>query len=484
MTNILDCHPLTLTPLSPIHIGSGDDLDWTRAVLSGDQLTVFDPLRVQLPATAISGLMKAAEQRNASDALLQMQRLFQQQRAAFERGRTGRILLTSEIARHFEKSIGHNTQQGRGDKVVSAVSLARCITNPINGLAIVPGSSLKGALRTAEVARRDRLDNPGKGATPRPVETNPRQDLAKDLLGDFAKSPFARLMVSDLMAGSAASSIGARVRNERRRYKGQSDQGVPITVELIQPYQAGAFSGDIRVAGPRGRGDQFPRIAVSDIMKTCHNYHSRLFDEFASILEQEKRNLDPVWLSQIRKLLAELAPSIADGRAALIRLGKFCSAESKTVAWRSIENRQARRRVSSSSTIWLAELENGKLPLGWALVELADAPSQATIDFCQSFRPVSAQEDSKVDQAPALPERIVMDTSNAARERLAMLEDGYDQGKANDPLLEATIKQSKGWNEEDRVLLARLVRDKARDNNKIQSFKWKQFESLLVAIPE
>jgi hypothetical protein len=48
MNRIIDFQPLLLTPLAPIHIGSGEELDWTRAVLDGRHMVIFDPLRVQL----------------------------------------------------------------------------------------------------------------------------------------------------------------------------------------------------------------------------------------------------------------------------------------------------------------------------------------------------------------------------------------------------------------------------------------------------
>jgi hypothetical protein len=186
----------------------------------------------------------------------------------------------------------------------------------------------------------------------------------------------------------------------------------------------------------------------------------------------------------MQELLQDLAPAFASGQAALVRLGKFCSAESKTVAWRSVRNSQAKAQVLNSSTLWMAELDGGRLPLGWALLELGEQPSDSIRAFCDRMGWNAATEAPAEEDLPAPPSRIVPDKSTPARKWLCMLEDGYDQGKANDRLLETTIKESKAWPEDDRLLLARLVQAKARANNWLPAFKWRDLDKLLLPLPE
>lgn len=403
MTAPFTRYPVTLTPLAPIHIGSGEELDWTRAIPVERELVVFDLLKVELPPQALAEMECAiSSSGSGGDAIITLQHLFTAHAGAFQKAASSRLALTEAMARKFRVALGTNVQggQGGGEQVVNQLALSRHAIVAGDGRPYVPGSSLKGALRTAEVARLDKAGNRNPPPGPRPptrrLETGREiwEDPSDDLLGQFQNSPFARVLLSDLMPVAPFHALAAQVRNRRRRRReGIAEQGLPVSVELIPPFLAGAFRGDIRIAGKRGRDDQaaVPDLAV--LMKTTHAFHFGLFQFFAKVLQQEQHGLPADWLAGVRQLLAEesLAAAIREGRAALVRLGKFCSAESKTVAWRSVRIPQARPpspdRVLEPYTIWLAELgAAGNLPLGWALLELADTASPAVHDFCQRMR--------------------------------------------------------------------------------------------------
>lgn len=489
MSGFLQTHKLVLTPLSPIHIGSGHDLDWTSAVLVGREMLLFDPMRVELPADALKKLGEAANGSDGAKAIQRLQQLMQTHRRAFAQARTGSIALTAGIAQEIAGKAGKNTQrgQGGGENIVNALQIARCAVNPATEQPMVPGSSLKGALRTAVVANKD-----AKGdGRPRPPERKNGRDVYPDpsdkLLGSFANSPFSRLFLSDLLPVDGVKSLVAKVANERRRYKETSGSGVPVTVELIRPFQPGAFRGDIRLGGARGHNDKSGSLSLAPLLQTTHRFHLDLFAFFSDVLQQERRGLPDGWLEAVQALLAEpvLAKAVQEGRAALVRLGKYCSAESKTVAWRSVRIPQAKsadqQQVLNPYTIWLADLgAEGKLPLGWALIELADEPSPEVRAFCARFQPPPEPE-PEIPPLPPIGPRIVEDRSTANGKRMGLLEDGYDDGKANDAALENIIKQSKNWPPEDRLILAQLVKEKARSNSKL-GFKWKDLDKLLLPL--
>ncbi|MCS6987684.1 MAG: RAMP superfamily CRISPR-associated protein [Sphingomonadaceae bacterium] len=399
MTRPLVRHPVVLTPLSPIHIGSGEELDWTRAVPdpARSQLMVFDPLRLTLTDQALNQ-MEQVIQGGQADSVIRLQRILSANFRLLEQGEVGRLDLTQTEYGRIRDRFGRNVQanQPGAGQVANEIAIARHALTP-EGQPYVPGSSLKGALRTAEVARRDGAP---RGEGPRPVdETTDRgkpvwHDPADRLLGRFADSPFARLFVSDLVPAQRFRGLVAEVRNERRRpVEGRGPKGVPVRVELIPPFIAGALRGDIREHGVRGEKDRDQKfLAVGDLLRTAHAFHLRLFDFFKGELERADRNLPPGWLGAVRQLLAEeaVASAIREGRAALVRLGKFCSAESKTVEWRAVRIPQAARTggqewVLHPYTLWLADLGAYRLPLGWALIELADAPCEPVGRFCERW---------------------------------------------------------------------------------------------------
>lgn len=473
-------YPVTLTPLSPIHIGSGEELDWTRALPVGRELVVFDPLKVGLPPVALGQMERAiSSSRSGSRAIIALQQLFRAHERAFAQAAVARLDLTEAVARKFAGALGTNVQKAQpgAGTVVNSLALSRHVHLAADGRPYVPGSSLKGALRTAEVAARDREHHPNTPSEPR---SNLR-DPTDELLGRFQHSPFARLLVSDLLPDGQVRALGAQVRNVRRRMQeGIAEKGLPVSVELIPPFLPGAFRGDIRIAGRRGRGDQAAVPDLAALMKTTHAFHFGLFQFFAEVLQQEQRGLPPGWLAGVPQLLAQepLGRAIGEGRAALVRLGKFCSAESKTVAWRSVRIRIPRGKTAAPApvlhpdTLWLAQLGGaGDLPLGWALLELADGPSQPVVEFCTRFRPAPQDEEDGIDQqsppparpAPAAGPRIVTDASPPNRDRLSDLESQHDEGRDAFEMLKNLSNQARNWSAEDRGLFARLYHEKLRD---------------------
>ena len=66
---------LRLTPLSPIHIGAGEDFDPTGYVIDDGVLYHFDPAAVPLDASDRKALLAAVNQRG-DDAILAVQRFF------------------------------------------------------------------------------------------------------------------------------------------------------------------------------------------------------------------------------------------------------------------------------------------------------------------------------------------------------------------------------------------------------------------------
>ncbi|MFQ3595657.1 MAG: RAMP superfamily CRISPR-associated protein, partial [Sphingomonadaceae bacterium] len=432
MTRPFQRFPLVLTPLAPIHIGSGDDLDWTRAVLDPKrcELVLFDPLAVRLDPARAQKLGDLALQATRADDLISLQRELKAASKWLAGASSSRLHLTASMAKDLERAVGYNVQAGQSGAgtVANQLIIARHAIDPSSGSVYVPASSLKGAIRTAEIDERDRKRNTGDRNEPRP---DPELDPSDDLLGRFQDSPFARVLLSDLRPTTPIAGLVAHVRNERRGFRGdRSDDGVTVRAELIPPFVAGAFCGDLRVHVSRGDRDRRQGPDIHALLRTAHAFHGQLFDFFKGQLEREQRGLPQGWAAGIVRMLGEepLASALGQGRAALVRLGKFCSAESKTLAWRSVRIPQAQppspARVLNPYTLWLADLGMmGRLPLGWALLELGEEPCAAVQDFCTRFAPEAHEPAPPPPPEPESPasERIITDRSPPNRNRIGDL---------------------------------------------------------------
>jgi CRISPR-associated protein Csm5 len=501
MTRFLDSQPLCLTPLSPIHIGTGEDIDWTNAVFEGDRLVPFDPLAVNLPQHVLSELDRAASERNATKAILQLQQIFRKYSTIFAAAANGAsTILPPGIANELRSKIGNNVQrEDPRNPVVSQLRIERTMINNTSGRPLIPGSSLKGMLRTAEIARRDGDGNPPP-KLPRP---NVDSSALEELVGRF-RGPFSKLSLSDLIAAEEQCSVVVTARGVRRkpRDREQGNKGIPLKVEAIVPFVAGGFSGDLRVVKSRGSDDGVPSLDFSQLLKTAHNFHINLFSFFRSQIE-----LDPArsylkgWLDGIEKLVRQ----VADENIALVRVGKYGSAESKTVANRNVRIPQAKERakqnVLNPYTIWLADpgVERHRLPFGWALLELAEKPGTAVKEFCKTmagnwaFREEShaatlsrakANSDATQKLSDRISTNLIVVDRTGNRELIGNLEDLCDADSNFDKMLQNYVNQSRVWPKEDRLLLARLVRDKLRAKSKLRSFEWKNLEKLLLPITD
>ena len=405
---------LALTPLAPIHIGSGEDFEPTHYVIDDGLLHAFDPSRAALPEPLARRLGQLGEQAD----LLGIQRFFYEHRAHFMPHARLLVPVAPGLAADYAAKIGQvaNREAG-GTDVINKLSIERATHS--HDRPYIPASSLKGALRTALV---DRLN---KGRPPLPVERGSkpntwRSDMleARLLEGDYATSPQRLHKPADLMpvrepAREVLYAL-SRYKDLKRDKQGNDlDPAGPVArKECIAPGQYRAFQGDLvlqHLVGhdtPGATPARHLRPAdLHGLARDCNRYHlPRLYDELATL---DRRNLiDPAWKAAIEALLAgELKAPLDDGRALLVRLGRYGGAESKTLSGdgvAQIKIMQAKGTPPSyesrSRTVWLAaghaERAHAALPFGWALVEIDPAAELPALRaWCE------AQADRRPDMA-------------------------------------------------------------------------------------
>lgn len=384
---------LALTPLAPIHIGCGEDFEPTNYVIEDGILYGFDPSRASLPENLAKQL---GELGNKAD-LLGIQRFFRDNRSHFTPHADVLIPVVAGLAADYEKQVGQvSNRESNGNRVFNTLFIERA--SHTGKQAYIPGSSFKGALRTAildginrgqRVIDRDELRNSSK--------------LEKRLLqGDFATSPLRLLKPGDFMpTGHVDRQVLYAVNRKKDRVldlQGQERQakGIAARKECIVPGQYRALQSELTVHGlgalpSDGKSTPVENLRPTDLAKIaadCNRYHlPRLFAEIRQL--DERGMLNPAWKKSIETLLAgELKPLLDTGRAMLIRLGRHGGAESKTLSGEGVAQikiMQAKGTPpiyqSTTKTFWLAaENESDQkhlVPFGWALVEInpqADLP--------------------------------------------------------------------------------------------------------------
>ena len=198
--DFLSCCRLDLTPLSPIHIGSGEDMDPTGYVLDGDALYEFSPstlaaLLDEADRNRLLGLVAGTQGERALTAV----RTF-----LFER-RDGLVAQASRAMRAapgvrelYEQRIGTVAQTET--KAINKLEIERTFSHPDTRTPILPGSSLKGAIRTALLDRK----NDGRDREDRERS----RDLQQRLFGydRFETDPMRLVHVEDAMGSDGRAT--------------------------------------------------------------------------------------------------------------------------------------------------------------------------------------------------------------------------------------------------------------------------------------
>lgn len=375
-------HTLHLTPLSPLHLGTGEDYEPTNYLIHGDALYTFDPARAILNPEQERELHAAAQ----SGDLQHIQRYFRHNPKPYIAAATHASSVSKGIAAEYQKNYGEIVQrESKGKNVHNRFQIERTATNPHNHQPYIPGSALKGCLRTALL---EQLSADYRGNKPTAKQAIHYEN---ELLGSFATDLLRLLKPADLSAAAPiATHIQYATNHKKRIVKGRErGKGVPGRRETIQHGQYRAFSGSLTLQNLlldhrphiKNPGKILPgetRPDFTRLIRAANRYHLTRFTKESALLA-ERGLVHPQWQRSTEQLLRQLIPQFDAGNILLVRLGKNGGAEAKTLEkYAQIKIMGAKNAKPTyekhTKTVWLAA-ENDKtkrdlLPFGWALIEI------------------------------------------------------------------------------------------------------------------
>ncbi|HOX50221.1 MAG TPA: RAMP superfamily CRISPR-associated protein [Fibrobacteria bacterium] len=379
--SFLKTYPLRLTPLSPVHIGCGDDYEPTNYVIDGQILHAFDPARLCLDVRERQELMALCD-KPGDAAVRGLQSFFAQRKKRCMDVAHARIPVSPGVAEKYRDRIGKVAQhEGRGKSVNNVLQIARTATNPHAQQPILPGSSLKGFLRTAILDRLNHGEN-------RAIDPRNQRHIQNNLLGgEFQTDPLRLVKVSD-----AQGEVPRRVCFQVNRRKKDSTiaQNQELFLECLAGTATASLTGELTLQdNPRGVAtgeirDKTPSksFALQEIAQACNAYAFReLNRELAE--SRNKSWFPPRWSQAMERLIA--CTALQTGHVFLTRVGRHCGAESVTVAGlRSIKimgkKGEKPRQLDHALTAWMAADSKGQerdlLPFGWILVETGERDSE------------------------------------------------------------------------------------------------------------
>ncbi|MBI4378138.1 MAG: type III-A CRISPR-associated RAMP protein Csm5 [Nitrospinae bacterium] len=361
---------IRLHVLSPIHIGCDDVYEPMSFVIDEkkQKLIDFDPLDF-IKSLSSQDRQKFTEicMQGTVSSIVSIYK--------FIAGRpvTGReVEIATGLLSHYKRVKELSTY---GEKKIkqelNQFAVSRTAYNPHSNLPYIPGSSLKGSLRTAYLSKLAK-DKRIKG----------RMDRAKDLEielldGSFATDPFRLVKVSDFLAIGEVTTRIVYVVNKKKKTSKFEARGPFQILETIK--EGAIFEGIINIQQPEQESEIIRPIQANEFLKSINDFY------IPAANEENKITAGIGSGSIVVKRINERFKDKLGKTAFLFRIGRHSGAEAVTIEGnRWIKISPPRKPVKFSdkgaTTIWLASetskpnTNNGLLPLGWAVMEVVNAP--------------------------------------------------------------------------------------------------------------
>ena len=441
ITTFLSSFRLDVTTLGPLHIGTGAEMDPTSYVLDAESDALFE-----FPPDALATVLDERDRRTLLDlaggstdryTIPCIQKLIHDRRTALAAYAARAVRTPAGVTTLYEERIGDIAQRETG--AVNQLEIEKTFTDSVIGAPYLPGSSLKGAIRTALLNRI----NAGRKLTGEERSSAGRAERFGKLqqrlfrYRDFTADPMRLVHLADATwtgeernGGVATETAIAFAVNRRKRrivkdgveVRSQAERkGLYQLLEVVPALRWRGFRAQLTLHGvgiePEDlRAPAWPEVrwTPSEIAEACNAFYLRDFDEETETL-RERGFLDERWYRAITKLMdGELRDLLASNRAFFLRVGRHSGAESLTLdGVRDIRIRtpqdQADRWEEEATTWWLAsdriDASSGLLPFGWVLVEMTEgvegsAPRSETAELVESFHAESGEREwrAKVEQ--------------------------------------------------------------------------------------
>ena len=365
---------IRLHVLSPVHIGCDDVYEPTSFVIDEQKkkLIEFDPLEFvkSLKPQESDEFSRTASGDNILAIFKAIKRLYK----PTIKGRG--VEITDYLIEHYKKIL----RMGTFDKnaVINKFTMNKTAFNLQDNTPYIPGTSLKGALRTAYLS--------ALAADQKVTNAQNAKRLETDLLGvSFDSDPFRMVKVSDLLPVDNASTKIFYAVNKKKKLSdkaSRAESGPPQIFEAIMPETI--FEGSISVQIPeRGANIKNP-IKKEYLLKAAQRF-------YAKALADDEKSFQVIGIKNIsdqqhyKQFIEQFNKT-----AFLVRIGRHSGAEAVTIEGNriiKIMGKQGERPkyLQNSTTIWLASetnkpsSNNGLLPFGWAAIEVVPFESEGNI---------------------------------------------------------------------------------------------------------
>ena len=498
--HFLQSHQLYLTPLSPLHLGTGEDYQPTEYTIEDGMMYVFDPSQAVLKPAQYEELMRVAR----SGKILAIQQYFKKHVVTFKECAYKVVGVSTALESEYKGKLGKIVQnEGNGKNVVNQLTIECTAVNPCSHQAYIPGSAFKGGVRTALLDSLTRKNLPEQ-------KPNARQAIHHEnqYLGAFASDVMRLLKTADFMpTNKVFTQIQYAVNHKKDKIiingQVQMPKGVTRRCEAIQHGQYRSFQASCTmqhlllvhqpdIKHPESKLPKENLLNINELAKAVNEYHQARWKKENQILE-ERNLVCPNWLKQTRQLLDNLKPQLDKGQIILMRLGKNGGAESKTLTnLAQIKIMQGKGNgatfESTTKTVWLAaqsEREtHGLLPFGWVLVEINPDEENAKLkQWCESYTHLKNVEKANEQLEE---QRLKLAQRKQEQQRWEQEQEAAEEAKKRADAEQAAILATMSPNERLIVIWQQKLKDFVFDSRNQQASNdfFQQFSQALLQAQE
>lgn len=428
-TNTMESVALYITPLSPVHVGIGEDYEPTNYVMEEQALFAFDSdvaNRVLTERQRKDLLdMVSKPTRRAEDMIKQVQDFFYNNRKPLAAASSHFLPVSAGVFDLYQKRVGQSANRESGGKsVVNKLEIQRTFFNPYSQNPVIPGSSIKGAIRTALLDDVNDEEPVGekKGLHELQGRLFQYRDPKRGKL-HLEQDPMRLISVGDanyqttsLFGSEICFAVNRKkypVKDSNGNLRQAQGENLSQMLEYL-PLRYRSFQGNLNIQNLQGiTGQKTPneslRWKLQYIANACNFFYYKRFETEINVL-RERAYLVSEWEKLANAVLSGfIYQKMKAGKAILLRVGRHSGAESVTLSGegvRSIKIKGEGRNFTNepeAKTVWLAanteKDRSGMLPFGWVLVELDDAPDAALQTLLKPWQDKDQQRQEQLQQA-------------------------------------------------------------------------------------
>lgn len=344
MRNETKNYKIKLKPISPIHIGTGEAYEPMNYVIdkgADDRyyMYVFDEFEFVkgLDEKSKNEFVKIMDH-SSNTSLLKLQSFVKNRMALAKNLHYRKILVSKDFVKEYREKAGKIVQiEKDAQEIINKLVVEKTFISPNLNKAIIPGSSLKGAIATAF-----------------------GEMLLKKSKSYDTKEYFSDFLVADseVIESHTFASVATNIKRNREPRGQNGSQGIPVRYEAIN--SKSEFKTTFTIKNNK--------FGIDELIKACNSHYMPIFiSQFDYKTDEFTREaLSDKFIEKYENL------KLTDNQF-LLRVGKHSSARAVTVdGVRKIKIMQGRGQKPKISdeetTAWLIS----KQPFGWLLCEILE----------------------------------------------------------------------------------------------------------------